>query len=436
MGWGMMRVKDLKANPENPRKITQSKLSQLEKAMHEFGDLSGIVFNRRTGNLVSGHQRSKNFEAEAQITVVNSFKKPNLVGTVVEGYIENGGIRWNYREVDWPRNKEMAGTIAANKLAGEWDMPQLSQWMEELNSFDSDLDPELTMFDDQEMIEFGFTEETEKPRVGVAGVDEDEIPEKPEARTKPGDLYKLGNHRLLCGDSTKREDVERLMNGEKADMVFTSPPYNAAKNSFLNGRVKGFDTKYQNSDDDMTDEDFLGLLGGVTELCLEYSSYVFVNLGLLAHNRIALIEYQYAFRDRLKDILIWNKSQCPPNIVKGAFNTKWEYVFCFSVDNKTRGFPSDWRGQYPNVIEGTNNSSNEHADYHRAGFPVYFPVWVIEKMNFAKSVWDPFCGTGTTIIACEKTSRKCYGMEIDPHYCDVIVERWEKYTGAKAKLCR
>ena len=147
---------------------------------------------------------------------------------------------------------------------------------------------------------------------------------------------------------------------------------------------------------------------------------------MLAQNKFTLIDYQYKLKEQLKDILIWNKSQCPPNIVKGAFNTKWEYVFCFSAKNETRGFPCKWQGKFPNVIETENASGNDYAQIHKATFPIAFPAWIIEKMDFAKSVLDLFLGTGTTMVASHQLKRKCYGMELDPKYCQVIVDRMLK----------
>lgn len=421
-----MKLKDLSPNPQNPRKITDDKLKMLKASLDNFGDLSGIVFNRTSQTLSGGHQRLKCLPPDSEIVITSQYAEKNKQGTVAVGFVFIDGERYSYREVEWDELTEKAANLAANTHGGEWDNKQRIEWLLELEANNYPI--EITGLDKEEQ------EDLMAPfRTMPEGLtDVDEVPEGRATDIKLGDLFELGSHRLLCGDSTDHIQVERLMNGEKADMVFTSPPYNAAKESFLNGRVSGFDNKYKTHADNLGDDDFLGLLSATTTLCLENARYVFVNLGLLAHNRKPLLEYQYAFRDKLKDILIWNKTQCPPNIVKGAFNTRWEYVFCFSDDAKTRGFPCKWQGQYPNVIDGASNSGNEHADDHKAGFPVYFPVWIIEKMDFAESVWDPFCGTGTTLIACEKTNRKCYGMEIDPSYCQVIIDRWEQFTGKKA----
>jgi hypothetical protein len=138
--------------------------------------------------------------------------------------------------------------------------------------------------------------------------------------------------------------------------------------------------------------------------------------------------------DRIKDILVWNKRQFPPHINAGTFGCKWEYVFAFGQNGKGRSFPCKWQGKFSNVIETESNSGNEFAEIHRAGFPVAFPEWIIEKMDFAKSVFDPFMGTGTTLIAAEKQRWKSFGMELDPKYCDVILKRWTDFTGKEAYL--
>lgn len=143
-----MKVADLAPNPKNPRTITDKKLTQLKKALAEFGDLGGLVFNRRTGMLVGGHQRAKLFPKDAEIKVTKSYDKPTKVGTVAEGFVLVRGERFKYREVDWDETREKAANIAANKGAGEWDLSALSDWMREIDDFGFDLD--LTMFDEEE----------------------------------------------------------------------------------------------------------------------------------------------------------------------------------------------------------------------------------------------------------------------------------------------
>lgn len=155
-----MKIKDLVPNKKNPRKISDDKLTQLKRAMIEFGDLSGIVYNRKTKRLVGGHQRTKHLDPEAEIVIKASWPKPTKVGTMAVGHVLLGGERFSYREVMWSENKEKAANIAANKNAGEWDMPQLKEWVEELDS--DEFDMELTMFDIDEVEELLEASEPKK----------------------------------------------------------------------------------------------------------------------------------------------------------------------------------------------------------------------------------------------------------------------------------
>lgn len=394
------KISDLKLNPENRNVHPQDQIKQLADILKYQGWRYCVKVSKQTGMVTSGHGR-------------------------VEAALLNG---WNSvpvddQDYDTPE-QEYADTIADNAIAS-WSELNLDGIHKDLKNLPN-LKVDLLGIKDFTMVDI---------EVLAPQCDEDEVPEHVEPKTKIGDLYHLGSHRLLCGDSTSIDAVDKLMNGEKADITFTSPPYNAAKNGHLTGHVSGFDRKYQKENsDELSDDDYLNLLSGFTSIAIAKSRYCFVNIQLLTHNRQPLFKYQEQFQSLIKDVLIWNKKQCPPNIVKGAFNTKWEYIFCFSEDRKTRGFPCDWQGQFPNVIETESNASNEFADTHKAGFPVALPNWFIEKFDFAKTIYDPFGGTGTTIIACEKTNRKCFMMELDPVYCDVIVARWEKYTGKKAEL--
>jgi len=144
-----MKIKDLKPADYNPRKITEEKLKMLAKAMQEFGDLSGIVFNCRTGNLIGGHQRVKNFDPTWEVV-----KEPyqDEVGTIAEGHIETPFGKWKYREVDWPKKKEGAANIAANKHGAMWDFPKLADILIDLDNGAFDMD--LTGFDEKGLEDF------------------------------------------------------------------------------------------------------------------------------------------------------------------------------------------------------------------------------------------------------------------------------------------
>ncbi len=142
-----MLVKDLHPSPKNPRTITPEKLKMLRSALTRFGDLGGVVFNRKSKQLVGGHQRTKIFE-RGEVVVTKKYPKPTRTGTVAEGFIELKGERFAYREVSWDRDTETAANIAANKGAGEWDQEKLTEMFRSLDNFKLDYD--LTMFDEAE----------------------------------------------------------------------------------------------------------------------------------------------------------------------------------------------------------------------------------------------------------------------------------------------
>jgi hypothetical protein len=144
----MAKVKDLKANPKNPRTVTEERLALLKRTVAEFGDISGIIFNKKTKHLVGGHRRIEIIPKDSPVQIVKQYKKPTKTGTVAEGYVEINGERFSYREVVWDEVKEKAATIAANKAIGEWDTEKLSEWMKDLEEMSFDLD--LTLFGEDE----------------------------------------------------------------------------------------------------------------------------------------------------------------------------------------------------------------------------------------------------------------------------------------------
>ena len=248
-----------------------------------------------------------------------------------------------------------------------------------------------------------------------------------------GDVWQLGEHRLMCGDSTKAEDFERLMDGQKADLTFTSPPYNAGCLD-LEGR-ENTKRKYMNDADTKTNEQYLAFLSSNVELLLKYSDEVFYNIGVVAGSKVAILGLLYEYRDKFKDFIYWKKNNPVNCIAKGVISSAVELIMCFG-ENNSRSFKDTHfqNGEYYlGVIEGNVASNNEYAKIHKATFPMYLPENIIRNFSSKGSaIIDCFGGTGTTLIAAEQLGRKCYMMELDPHYCDVIIARWEKLTGQKA----
>ncbi|MDH4163311.1 MAG: DNA modification methylase [Nitrospirota bacterium] len=431
-----MKLSDLTKNPENPRKITAEKQRMLLKSYKRFGDLSGIVYNRKTQRLVGGHRRQDVFSPDSPIVINKKYSTPSRVGTVALGYVESKGERIPYREVYWDEHTEKAANIAANKGAGEWDPARLKEWMQDLSSFDVNFDLELTMFDPDEIKDIVGIEVKGYTRTNTdTGVDEDDVPEKAPARTKLGDVYILGRHRLVCGDSTSASVIEKLMDGEQVDCVWTDPPYNVAlgydetpaEAKARNRRTDGLTV----ANDKMSDEKFREFLTSVFKNMVSAAkpgAAVYVS-----HADSEGYNFRGAMRDAgwlVKQCLIWKKS----SLVMGRQDYQWIHEPI--LYGWKPGAAHTWYGdrKQTTVLEFQKPSRN-------AEHPTMKPVELVQycldnSCSPAGFVLDIFGGSGTTLIACEKTARSCYTVELDPGYCDVIVARWEKYTGLKAQLIR
>jgi DNA modification methylase len=396
------KINEISSAKYNPRKITDEAMGRLTKSLAEFGNIQPITWNVRTGNVVGGHQRLKVYKAMGKTEV-------------------------DVWAVDLDEQKEKVANIALNKLSGEFDMPMLKDILEEIDT--GDLDMEITGFG---MDEIALMMEDAHPEVT-----EDEVPEVPvDAITKPGDLWLLGEHRVLCGDSTSEADVSRLMNGEKADMVFTDPPYNIGfggtmSNTSKNGimiKHKGMNSKYNPIENDKKTEsefyDFICKILSIIQIKCDgawYMSFGSANLHELLRPITDLgIEY--------KSIIIWVKNQSPMG--GGAYRRKYEPIIYGNFSNKFYGKPY----AEDDVWEFDRTHKN---DLHPTMKPVDLIANAINHGSLSGcSVLDLFLGSGSTLIAAEQLGRKCYGMEISPNYCDVIVKRWENLTGKKATLAK
>lgn len=414
-----MKLQDLKSHTQNPRKISDPKLKILKKTLKEYGDISNIIFNRTTGNLVGGHQRLKVMPKDAEIKMIDK----DL------GYVDLEGDRFFVRFVDWDATKEKAAMIAANKGAGEWDFDFLPDLMLELDQANIDL--ELTGFDKDE-IEKMLAPLNKGPAEG-----EDDVPEVPTvSKVVKGDLFILGDHRLLCGDSTSITDVERLMNGEKADMSFTSPPYNLGDNAKLRGyNGDGSDTIYMGKTDHKSEQEYFDFLISFTNNSLVAADISFINIQCLAGNKFVIPKYWAQNAERLVDIFIWDKEHAPPQMAERVLNSVWEFIFIFSNEQRPKrsiNHGPNFRGTEDNIYRlNPAGKKDELAKSHGGVFPVQFVENFVSKFSDSM-VLDLFGGSGSTLIACEKTNRKCFMMEIDEHYCSVILDRWQKFTGKKA----
>jgi len=383
-----VKISELRPHPKNPRVHPDSAIDKLVRSIKEYGWTNPVLVSA-DGYVLAGHARLKAAE-KAGIEEVPVIYLP-LEGAKAEAYL-----------------------IADNRLQDEtdWDYEKLKDLLQELDTGEFDL--ELTGFDMEEiedlMTRFHVPEE----------IIEDDVPEPPkEPITKPGDLWLLGRHRLLCGDATDPELVSKLMENQLADMIFTDPPYNVD--------YKGSAGKIMN--DNMTDDAFYCFLLDAFKNMAQKSKEgapIYV-----CHADSESLNFRAAFKEAgwdLKQCIIWVKQQ----FVLGRQDYHWQH----------EPILYGWKpGAAHKFYGGRNQSTVWQFDRPMASreHPTMKPVNLCAKAieNSSKSgdiIIDFFGGSGSTLIAAEQLNRTCYMMELDPVYCDVIIKRWENFTGQKAEL--
>lgn len=332
---------------------------------------------------------------------------------------------------DMTETDARAYAIAIKRLSelGKWDWHTvLSEWDWLEDQKFADLS--ATAFDDLEQDRIRAT-------YGDADVPEDDAIPAPQeiAVTQSGDVWALGDHRLMCGDSTDADAVSKLMNGKTANLLFTSPPYNAGDKKFDVSKNKKSKGKYEKYDDDVSQDQWASLVDATLKTWRPYSLYQFYNIQQLAGNKRALWQWIGEQCDHLADIAIWSKGDTAPAYPKNVMNSSFEFVFMFSQKkNPSRAInTANFRGTVSNVFVQPRDELNENAAVHAATFPVSFPHHFINKFTAINAlIADNFMGCGTTMIAAEHANRICYGMELDPIYVDVAVRRWQNMTGKVA----
>jgi DNA modification methylase len=400
IGHGDVNPADLLANPLNFRRHPGNQMDALRGSMKELGWLKTILVNKTTGHVLDGHARVE--EAMRQCL-------PTIPATIVE--------------LD-PEEERLALAVLdpITEMATR-DADMLADLLAQVSTEDPGLQALLD--------EMGKKEEA--PTSGlVDGADPDAVPEAPKVPiTKPGDIITLGRHRLMCGDSTKAEDVARLMNGAKADMVFTDPPYNVAVAGGNHDPrdKKNFGKGPKIMNDSMPDAQFKQfLVDAFTAMgaVIKDGAAVYV-----AHADTEGVNFRTAFVEAgfmLKQCLIWSKQ----NFVFGRSDYHWQH----------EPILYGWRAGAAHAFYGERNQgtiwSIDRPMRSEKEHPTQKPIALVEKAirNSSKSgdlMFEPFGGSGSTMIAAEKTGRTSFLMELDPIYCDVIVRRWEEATGRKAE---
>jgi len=383
----MIKLTTIKSNPNNPRVIRDEKFKKLVKSIEEFPKMMALrpmVVNEEMV-VLGGNMRLKALKELGYKEVPDEWVKSakDLTEDEIRRFIIADNV--GFGEHDW----EM--------LANEWDVEELSEWGLDIPGFE-------------------IAEELE------AEEDDFEVPDEITTDIVLGDLFEIGEHRLLCGDSTDSDQVAKLMNGKKADMVFTSPPYNAntkaGQGDIFNKKksVKLYDEGYS---DNLESNKYIDFVVEVLDNCFLYTNgFIFWNVSYNANSRFEYIKQISNHLDFLIEQICWKKSSTIP--FKGSLMRDWEPIYLFSTNGDKLGLDK----VVSNHWEISNTGSQQ--ENHKACFPIELPYKAIELIKKSDIVLEPFCGSGSTMVASHQLKRKCYGMELDAKYCQVIVNRMKK----------
>ena len=381
-------IDKIKPYQRNARKHDSKSIEVIANSISEFGMADPIAVWGKENIVIEGHGR--------------------LLALKQLGYDKAPIIHLDYLTDEQRR----AYTLAHNKTAefSEWDMELLTDEAESIFNIDlSDFGFDLS--DDEE-------EETE--------VIEDEVPEEVEPVAKMGDIWQLGRHRLMCGDSTSVTDIEKLMDGNKADIVLSDPPYGMNLDtdfSTIKGSMKSIGKKNHTQGNK-----YNRVIGDNEDFKPELISTFFDNFGYVKEMFLFGADY---YAELLQDKnngswLVWDKRKPSQADAIGS-----EFELCWSkTKHKRRMLRHDWFG-----FLSSENQQDARNRVHPTQKPITLIVDILNQWgNGCSNVIDLYGGSGSTLIACEQLSRNCFMMELDPHYVDVIIARWEKFTGQKAVL--
>jgi len=390
--------KTLVPNPENWRLHPKAQKEAMEGVLDDIGWVQEITVNQNTGLVVDGHLRLDLALREGEPSV--PIKIVDLTPAEEAAVLATLDPISAMAKTD----KDKLKIILATAKSGNDKVRQL---LEQMKMKAGSLPNTMWKGDDHEYA-------------------------KVETDIKRGDIYTIGKHRIMCGDSTSTADVAALMGSEVASLVFTSPPYNLGVG--IEELKAGKTSKYKGDQDNADWHTYLNLLNGFTEAWLDKCCYLFVNLQTVAGNKLAYIEWLYAWRLNYADEIIWDKQHAPPAMTDNVMDSRFERIIILKEEtpaNRKIG-TKKFRGVVPNVYAAPPQRQNANSGIHNATFPQHLPLYVITNFtNVGDIVADPFLGTGTTIVACHKEGRTGYGMEIEPEYCEIAIRTVELETGLK-----
>ena len=379
-----VKISEVKTNPKNPRLIKDDKFKKLVKSIQEFPqmlELRPIVVDEN--NIILGGNMRYKACKEVGLKEVFIVKAEDLTEQQKDEFIVKDNV--GFGEWDW------------DILANEWDTEKLDEW-----GLDLPVDLSVKELEAEE-------DEFEVPEGGI------------ETDIVLGDLFEIGEHRLLCGDSTDSDQVAKLMNGEKANMVFTSPPYNGNTHLDIG---KGGGRLYNDKEMDNKSSDvYIDFLQKVlNNILINTNGFIFWNINYNAKSRNEYLKHLVPYFDYLWETIIWEKTGMP---IADGLTRNCEFIFV--LKNGERKHLGKHFETSHNLWKISNLNSQDLKNNHRACFPVELPSNGINLgSEINEIIYEPFTGSGTTMVASHQLKRKCYGMELDPKYCQVIIDRMKK----------
>lgn len=369
---------EIKFDKRNYRKHNDKNKNLINKSLKECGAGRSIVIDNE-GEIIAGngiYEQAKKLKIPTKIIETDGSE---LV--VVKRTDLNTDDEKRKQLAIMDNSTSDSSEFDSDSLQADFDFEQLQDW---------GLDLEFEAIDEEKEIV------------------EDEVPEEVEIRCKLGDIWELGNHRLMCGDSTVVTNIEKLMNGEKTDMVFTDPPYNMA----FNGRSGKFDVILNDNLSNQEFEDFMNAFLNVINFLNPASYYICCNWAFYGILQLKL---------KPKACIVWAKNVF--GLGKGYRHQHEFILFDGFIDASITNESDLW--------EIKKDSNYKHPTQK----PIELSARAIKnssKQN--QNILDLFGGSGSTLMACQQLNRKCFIMELDPHYCDVIIQRWENFTNKRAVL--
>ncbi|MBI2855088.1 MAG: DNA modification methylase [Chloroflexi bacterium] len=399
-------IDELRPDPANPRRITDAELEALTRSIREFGLVDPIIARREDKTVIGGHQR--------------------LLAARRLGYKEVPVVL-----VDLSKEQAQLLNITLNKISGSWDQELLARLLSDLNTAPG-VDISLAGFEADELKKLLKSLELRDKRERMESFDLEEAMKAAQAApvAKPGNVWLLGDHRLMCGDSTNAEDVARLMNGEKASLMATDPPYlvDYKADNHPQSHHNSASTKDKNWDEYVDPETSITFYTNFLKLGLEHLKENSAIYQWHAHRRQSLVDHAWVTCGLLAhQEIIWVKARG----VLTRSHYLWSHEPCMYgwVQGKppTKKPPSSERTVWQIDQQGSS------MKIHPTQKPVELFMRPIEYHTEVGDIcYEPFSGSGTQIIAAEKLVRRCYAMEQAPLYVDIARKRWEAFSGQKA----